>query len=106
MLYIWSVMLYGAETWTLRREDIKRIEAMEMWLWRRMEGVRWEDRVTNEEVLKRIGEKRQVIRDIKKRKGNWLGHVMRRDCLLRDAIEGAVEGKRKRGRRRYQLMDG
>jgi len=61
--------------------------------------------VTNEEVLKRIGEKRQVIRDIKKRKANWLGHVMRRDCLLRDAIEGTVEGKRKRGRRRYQLMD-
>ena len=103
--YIWSVLLYGAETWSLRKEEIKRIEAMEMWLWRRMEGVRWEDRVTNEEVLKRVGEKRQVIREIKKRKANWLGHVMRRDCLLRDAIEGTVEGKRMRGRRRVQLMD-
>ena len=44
--YIWSVALYGVETWTLRKEDEKRIEAFEMWMWRRMEGVKWEDGMT------------------------------------------------------------
>ncbi|MGP1933413.1 MAG: hypothetical protein ACTS8P_01905, partial [Arsenophonus sp. NC-XBC3-MAG3] len=50
--YIWSVALYGAETWTLRKEDEKRIEALEMWIWRRMEGIKWNDKVRNEEVLR------------------------------------------------------
>lgn len=103
--YIWSVALYGAETWTLRKEDERRIEALEMWIWRKMEGVSWDEKVRNEEVLKRIGEDRQILNKIKSRKMNWLGHVMRRECLLRTVVEGMVEGRRGRGRRRYQLID-
>ena len=49
--YIWSIALYGAETWTLRKVDQKYLECFEMWCWRRMEKISWTDRVRNEEVL-------------------------------------------------------
>jgi hypothetical protein len=49
--YIWSIALYGAETWTLRKVDLKYLESFEMWCWRRMEKISWTDRVRNEEVL-------------------------------------------------------
>jgi hypothetical protein len=49
--YIWSISLYGAETWTLRKVDQKCLERFEMWCWRRMEKISWTDRVRNEEIL-------------------------------------------------------
>src|SRR6218665_1348612 len=58
---IWSVVLYGAETWTMRKEDIKRLEAFEMWTWRRMEKVSWTEHKKNEEILETIGEERSLI---------------------------------------------
>ncbi|KAJ4438600.1 hypothetical protein ANN_14547 [Periplaneta americana] len=64
--FIWSVALYGAETWTLRRSEEKRIEAFEMLIWRRMERVKWTERVRNEAVLKRVGEERMILKLIKK----------------------------------------
>jgi hypothetical protein len=54
--YIWSIALYGAETWTLRKVDQKHLESFEMWCWRRMEKISWTDRVRNEEVLHRVKE--------------------------------------------------
>ncbi|PGH37326.1 MAG: hypothetical protein CRN43_21840 [Candidatus Nephrothrix sp. EaCA] len=50
---VWSVTLYGAETWTMRKADVKGIEAFEMWIWRRMERISWTEHRTKEEVLKR-----------------------------------------------------
>jgi len=64
---VWSTLPYGSETWTLRKEDIRRLEAVEMWIWRRMEGVSWMDRITNEEILNKVGEKRQLIDVIRNR---------------------------------------
>ena len=69
--------MYGAETWTLRKEDVRRLNAFEMWIWRRMEKVSWKDNVSNEEVLVRIGEKRKLIDTITERKKRWIGHVLR-----------------------------
>ena len=63
--------LYCAETWSLRKEDIRRIEALEMWLWRRMERISWTEKVTNEEGLRRIGEKRTMAETIIRRKKNF-----------------------------------
>ena len=103
--FVWSIVLYGAETWTLRKSDQKRLEAFEMWVWRRMEKVSWVERKSNDEVLARVGERKTVLNIIRKRKINWLGHWLRRNCILRDVIEGMVEGKRGRGRRRFQLID-
>ena len=102
---IWSVMLYGSETWTMRKEDITRIEAFEMWIWRRMERISWMEHITNEEVLKRVGEKRALIRTIRERQRRWIGHTLRGDSILRTMMEGKMEGKRTRGRPRQMLLD-
>jgi hypothetical protein len=59
--YIWSVVLYDAETWTLRTLDQKCLENFEMWCWRRMENIIWTNRVGNDEVLHRGKEKRNVV---------------------------------------------
>ncbi|KAJ4443847.1 hypothetical protein ANN_05634 [Periplaneta americana] len=95
----------GTETWTLRRSEEKRLEAFEMWIWRRMERVKWTDRIRNKAVLERVGEETMMLKLIRKRKRNWLGHWLRRNCLLKDALEGMVNGRRVRGRRRYQMID-
>ena len=63
--FVWSVVLYAAETWTLRKQNIKRLEAFEMWLWRRMLRIKWMDKISNKEILKNIGEKRSLINNIK-----------------------------------------
>ena len=59
--YIWSMALYGAETWTLRAVDQKYLENFEMWCWRRMEKISWTDHVRNEEVLLRVNEQRNIL---------------------------------------------
>ena len=102
---IWSVLLYGAETWILKKQQIKRIEAFEMWIWRRMERISWTEHVSNERVLERVGEMRTLIETIIRRKKTWIGHVVRGDGLLKDVIEGRMEGKRTRGRKRVGMLD-
>ena len=64
--YIWSIALYGAETWTLRAVDQKHLESFEMWCWRRMEKIIWTDHVRNEEVLLRVKEQRKTLLEIRK----------------------------------------
>ena len=59
----------------------------------------------NAAVLERVGEGRIMLGLIRKRKRNWLGHWLRRNCLLQDAVEGMVNGKKVRGTRRYQMTD-
>ena len=65
--------------------------------------------VRNEEVLLRVNEQRKILREIRKRKANWIGHILRRNCLLQQAIEGKMKGQievtRRRGRRRKKLLD-
>ncbi|KAJ4444690.1 hypothetical protein ANN_06487 [Periplaneta americana] len=58
--FVWSVTLCGTETWTLRRSEEKRLEAFEMRIWRRMERVKWTDKIRNEVVLERVGEERMM----------------------------------------------
>jgi hypothetical protein len=107
--YVWSIALYGAETWTLRAVDQKHLESFEMWCWRRMEKISWTDHVRNEDVLLRVEEQRNILHEIRKRKANWIGHILRRNCLLQWVIEGKIQGgievTRRRGRRRRMLRD-
>ena len=77
----------GAETWTLRGE----LESCEMWCWRKMEKISWTDRVKNEEILQRGKEKRNILHTMKRRKAKWIGHILRRNCLLRHATEGKIK---------------
>jgi hypothetical protein len=65
--------------------------------------------VRNEEVLLMVSEQRNILHEIRKRKANWIGHILRRNCLLKEVIEGKIQGQiqvtRRRGRRRKQLLD-
>ena len=74
-----------------------------------MEKINWTDHVRNEEVLLRVNEKRNILHEIRKRKANWIGHILRRNCLLQQVIEGNIKGQievtRRRGRRRKKLLD-
>jgi len=74
-----------------------------------MEKISWTGHVRNEEVLLRVNEQRNILQEIRKRKANWVGHILRRNCLLKQVIEGKIEGEmevtRRRGRRRRKLLD-
>jgi len=102
---IWSVALYAAETWTIGVKDTKALEAFEMWIWRIVQKISWKDKLTNEEVLSRIHERRSIMNIIIKRKKNWIGHIIRGNELLQNVIEGQIEGKRERGRPRNGMLD-
>ena len=102
---VWTTLLYGCETWTIRKDEVRRLEAMEMWLWRRMERISYTERVTNEEVLRRVGEERQLLNLIRNRKKNWIGHILRGDGIVKEVIEGRMEGKRSIGRPRAGMLD-
>ena len=74
-----------------------------------MEKISWTDHVRNEEVLLRVNEQRNILHEIKKRKANWIGHILRRNCLVQKVIEGKIKGQiemtRRRVRRRKKLLD-
>ena len=96
--------LYDAETWTFRAADQKHLESFEMWCWRRMENS-WTYHVRNEEELLRVNEQRNILHEIRKRKANWIGHILRRNCLLKQVIKGEMEVTRRQGRRCNKLLD-
>ena len=85
--YIQSMALHGAEPWTLRAADQKYLESFEMWCWRRMEKIIWNDHVRNEEVLLRVNEQRIILHEIRKQNANWIGHPLRRNCLLKKLLK-------------------
>ena len=65
-----------------------------------MEKISWTDHVRNEEVLLRVNEQRNTLHEIRKRKANWIGHILRRNCLLKQVIEGKITGEMEVTRRR------
>ncbi|KAJ4446540.1 hypothetical protein ANN_13236 [Periplaneta americana] len=79
-----------------KTNEEKRIEAFEIWIKRRMERVKWTDRIRKEAVLERVYEERMMLQLIRKRKRNWLDHWLRRNSLLKDALEGMLNGRRVR----------
>jgi hypothetical protein len=80
-----------------------------MWCWRRLEKISWTEHVRNEELLLTVKEQRNMLHEISKWKANWIGHILRRNCLLQNVIEwnikGGIEVKGRRGRRRRKLLD-
>ena len=76
-----------------------------MWCWRRIENIKWSDRVTNVEVLRRVGEKKTILSVILRRKANWIGYILRHEGLIQEVIEGMINGTTGRGRRRIQHLD-
>jgi len=107
---IWPVALYGCETWTLRKAERAKLEAFEMWIWRRMERISYKDKKSNEQVLQDVGEERSMWKIVISRKKNWIGHVLRGEGMMKDMIEDGIDGKRGRGRQRqgmlHELLEG
>ena len=85
--------LYGAQTWTLRATDQKRLESFEMYCRRRMEKISWTDHVRNEDVLLRVNEQTNILHEIRKQKANWIGHILCRNCLVKQITEGKIKGQ-------------
>jgi len=104
--YIFPIVLYGMEGWTLTQKLMDKINAFEMWVYRRMLRISWRDRITNREVLSRLGSETQLLLSIKKRKLQYFGHIMRGDKyqFLQLIIQGKIEGKRAPGRRRTSWL--
>ena len=79
------------------------------WCWRRMEKISWTDHVRNEEALLRVNEQRNILHEIRKRKAKWIGYTLRRNCLLKQVIEGNIKAEmevtRRRGRGRKKPLD-
>ena len=73
-----------------------------------MEKISWTDYVRNEEVLFRVNEQRNILHEIRKRKANWIGHILHRNCLLEQVMEGKIKGEMdvtgRRGRRRKKVL--
>lgn len=104
--YVFSTLLYGMEAWTVKQNDMKKLEAFEMWCYRRILKISWTDKVTNIKVLERMKKELEIIHTIKRRKLEYLGHVTRgeRYGLLQLIIQGKILGRRNIGRRRISWL--
>ena len=83
----------------MRNDEIDRLQEFEMWIWRRMEKINWRDKITNEQVLEIVKEKRTLIDVIRSRKKKWIGQELRGNGLLKEIIKRRIVGKRPRGRK-------
>ena len=98
-------MKYGSEAWTINNKTACTIDATEMWFFRKMSKISYLDRVTNEEVLRRTGQHKNLCNNIRKSQAEFFGHVMRRGKLEELVTTGKIEGKRSRGRQREKMTD-
>ena len=103
--YVFSVILYGCETWTLTKPLMEKIEACEMWFLRKMGNISYKQKITNDEVLRRLGTQRTLLKSIKTRKLSFFGHTKRHNNIMKDILEGKLEGRRPQGRPRAQWCD-
>ena len=104
---ILPALMYGCEAWTLRKKEVDKLEAAEMWLYRQLLSIRWQDKRSNEKVLLELGIKRSLMNEINKRRLRYIGHAIRsqKTDLMSTALMGRVEGSRNRGRPTMSLMD-
>lgn len=104
--YVVSVLTYGCESWTMGPDMEKRIEALEMYCYRRMMRVSWTQKVSNEKILEKMNKSLEILSTIKRRKLQYLGHIMRGEKyeLLRVIIEGRIAGRRSVGRRQNSWL--
>ena len=106
---ILSTFLYAFESWTLTAEIERRIQALEMRCYRRLLNISYKERVTNEEVRKRIqnaiGVHDDLLTMVKKRKLKWYGHISRSSGMAKTILQGTAKGTRRRGRQEKRWED-
>ena len=101
--YIWPILFYGAETWTIKKCLLSKLDAFEMWVYCRVLKISRTEQITNEEVLRRMGTGREIVRQFKTRTLQYLGHLIRHNSSQLQLIEGQIEGRRAPGRPRNTL---
>ena len=90
--------------WTISPSMEQKLEAAEMWFYRRILRISWTEHITNEEVLRRMGARRKLMNNIRKRQLQFLGHVMRKEGLENLTLTGKINGTRSRGRPRLTYL--
>ena len=104
---VFPVVMYGCESWTIKKAKCQSVDAFELWCWRRLLRVPWTARRSTQSILKEIGPEYSLERLILKLKFQYFGHLMQRtDSLEKTLILGKIEGRRKRGRQRMRWLDG
>ena len=104
---VYLVVMYGCESWTIKRAERQRIDAFELWCWRRLLRVPWTARRSNQSILKKISPGCSLEGQMLKLKLQYFGHLMRRvDSFEKTLMLGKIEGRRRRGRQRMRWLDG
>ena len=104
---VFPVVMYGCESWTVRKAECGRSDASELWCWRRPLRVPWTARRSNQSILKEISPGCSLEGMILKLKLQYLGHLMRRvDSLEKTLMLGGIGGRRRRGQQRMRWVDG
>ena len=104
---VFPVVRYGCESWTIKKAERRRIDAFELWCWRRLLRVRWAARRSNQSILKEISPGTSLEGMMLKLKLQYFGHFMRRaDSLEKSLMLGGIGGRRRRGRQRMRWLDG
>ena len=99
--------MYGCESWTVKKAEFRRIDAFELWCWRRLLRIPWTSRRSNQSILKEISPEYSLEGLMLKLKLQYFGHLMRRtDSLEKTLMLGKIEGRRRRGQRRMRLLQG
>ena len=102
---VFPVVIYGYESWTIKKAECWRIDAFELWCWRRLLRVPWTSRRSNQPILKEISPGCSLVGLILKLKLQYFGHLMRRaDSFEKTLTLGKIEGRRRRGRQRMRWL--
>ena len=104
---VYPVVIYGCESWTIKKAECQRIDAFELWCWRRLLRVPWTAMRSNQSILKEISPECSLERLMLKLKLQYFGHLMQRaDSFEKTLMLGKIEGRRRRGQQRMRWLDG
>ena len=104
---VFPIVMYGCESWTIMKAECQRIDAFELWCWRRLLRVPWTARRSNQSILKEISPEYSLERLMLKLKLQYFGHLMRTtDSFEKTLMLGKIEGRKRRGRQRMRWLDG
>ena len=104
---VFPVVMYGCESWTVKKAERRKIDAFELWCWRRLLRVPWTSRRSNQSILKEISPGCSLEGLMLKLKRQYFGHLMRRvDLLEKTLMLGRIGGRRRRGRQKMRWLDG
>ena len=104
---VFTVVMYGCESWTVKKAECRRIDAFELWCWRRLLRVPWTPGRSNQSILKEISPGISLEGIMLKLKLQYFGHLMQRvDSLKKSLMLGGIRGRRRRGQQRMRWLDG